>query len=72
MTDSYIDTEYQKLVLAGLRVLPDDTSLSIGLKGNFKKSELVGHVEKNDEIGKQMIEIDKLYLRTLRFSGATQ
>ena len=64
--NSYVDNEFQKLVLARLRALPDDTNLSIGSRGSFDKQELVSHVEQNDEIGKKMIEIDRLYLRALK------
>ena len=66
MSDKYVDEEYRKLVLARLKALPDDTSLSIGSRGSFKKGQLIEHVEENDDIGQQMVEIDKLYLQALK------
>jgi hypothetical protein len=63
---AYIDLEFQKLVRIRLQALPENTSLSIGSLGSFNKQELLEHVEKNDDIGKQMIEIDKMYLQALK------
>jgi hypothetical protein len=61
-----IEREFQKLVMARLRALPDDTSLSMGNGKSYKKEELVGHVENNDDIGQQMVEIDKMYLQAIK------
>jgi hypothetical protein len=63
---AYIDLEFQKLVKVRLQALPENTSLSIGYLGSFSKQELLEHVDKNDDIGKQMIEIDKMYLQALK------
>lgn len=63
---SDIDKQFQQLVLARLQALPQNTSLSIGSVGEYSKAELLEHVEANDEIGQQIIDIDKEYLKALK------
>lgn len=58
----------KELVLARLTVMPQDVSISIGDKSLDKKT-LREHVQSEDEIGKQMMEMDLEFLRDLA-SGA--
>lgn len=58
----------KELVLARLNVMPQDISISIGDK-NLDKKALSEHVESEDEIGKQMMEMDLEFLQDLA-SGA--
>ena len=58
--------EVKNLVIARLEVLPPDVSISIGSQGQFTRDELIVHVEKNDEIGKKIIEVELEYLTLLK------
>lgn len=58
----------KELVLARLNVMPQDISISIGDK-NLDKKELTEHVQSEDEIGKQMMEMELEFLQDLA-SGA--
>lgn len=58
----------KQIVLARLNVMPDDVSVSMGDR-NVGKEELVQHVQSEDEIGKQMMEMDLEFLQDLA-SGA--
>lgn len=73
MTDKTLDqlklTEEEKnklkeLVLARLTVMPQEISISIGDK-NLDKKALTEHVKSEDEIGKQMMEMDLEFLQDL-------
>ena len=55
----------KNLVIARLKVIPDNLKLSIG-GGEYTKDELIKHVEQGDEIGKKIIEIEMSYLRSLK------
>ena len=58
--------EIKNLVIARLEVLPSDVSISIGSQGQFTRDELIKHVEKNDKIGKKIIEVELEYLQKLK------
>ena len=52
----------KELVLARLTVMPQDISISIGDK-NLDKKALTDHVQSEDEIGKQMMEMELEFLQ---------
>ena len=56
----------KRLVKARLLVLPPDALISIGSYGSFTKTELISHVEKDDDIGKIIIGIEMDYLKSLK------
>lgn len=60
------DDEIRKLVIARLQTLSSDRKISIGSEGEFSKEELIESVNKNDEIGKKITEIQLQYLRSLK------
>jgi len=61
-----IDEETRKLVIERLKSFPSDKNISIGEEGSFTKDEIIGHVQKNDEIGKKMVEVELSYLKALK------
>ncbi len=61
-----LDEEIKKLVIARLEVLPSDQKISIGSMGSFSKDEMIEHVEKGDEIGEKIKEVQVNYLRSLK------
>ncbi len=69
MTDQKeVDTEIINLVVARLKTIPPDAHLSVG--GDETKTmnseDLIVEVKKQSEIGKQIIESQLFFLRSLR------
>jgi len=60
------EDEIKKLVIARLMTMPEHLKVSIGGYGMFDKYALISHVEKNDEIGKKIIEMDMHYLKSFK------
>lgn len=63
-----VKNKLKELVLARLTVMPHDVSISIGDK-NLDKKALTKHVQSEDEIGNQMMEMELEFLQDLA-SGA--
>lgn len=61
-----VEREIKNLVIARLKTLPDDKSISVGSEGDFTKEELVKHVEEDDEIGKKIVEAEMNFLRAFK------
>lgn len=61
-----IEQEIRNLVIARLKTLPNDKSISVGSDGDFTKEELIQHVEESDEIGKKIVEAEMNFLRALK------
>jgi len=61
-----IPKDAKELTIARLDVLPSDKKISVGSIGEFTKDELIERVEKGDEIGRKVVEIELNFLRTLR------
>lgn len=59
-------SKIKQLVKARLAVLPSDVLISVGGFGSFSKEEMISHVEKEDEIGRTIAEIEMDYLRSLK------
>lgn len=60
-----ISEDIKNLVIARLETIPPNVEISIGGDGVFTIKELIERVEKQDEIGKKMIEMQLAYLRSL-------
>ena len=58
------DEEVRKLVVARLSVLSPDMYVAIGSDGSFSRDELIQRVEANDEIGKEIADIQLEWLRS--------
>lgn len=58
--------DFKNLVLARIQAMPANTAISIGGGENLSKAELIHHVEQDDEIGRQMVEIEKSFLLALK------
>ena len=59
-------SEAKQIVIARLEVLPKDKKISIGGEGSFSRDELIEHVNKEDKIGKKIIEVEMDFLRSLK------
>ncbi|NQV12731.1 MAG: hypothetical protein HQ530_00310 [Parcubacteria group bacterium] len=60
------DKAVRKLVLARLSILSKNTVISLGQKGSFTRDELVEKVEKGDEVGEKLAEIQLAWLRSFK------
>ena len=58
--------EIKALVIARLKTLPVDKSISIGSDGGLTKEELIQHIEQEDQIGQKIVEIEMNFLRMLK------
>lgn len=56
----------KEIVIERLKTMPEDIGISIGADGNFKREELISSVERGDEIGKKIIEVEMNFLRGLK------
>lgn len=62
-----IEKEIQELVKARLSVMPDNVSISVGAEGEtYTRDELIKHIDKKDDIGKLIIDIDMGFLQALK------
>lgn len=60
------ENEIKELVIARLKTLPSDKKLSVGSSGDFTRDQLIEHVDKKDELGKKIMEVQMEYLRLLK------
>ena len=61
-----LQDDIKQIVLARLRAMPEDSAISIGMDGDFNKHSLIEHVEKNDELGKKITDIQMNYLQSMK------
>lgn len=54
------------LVVARLEALPPNVAMSVGGDGGLDVGELIKRVKACDEVGKQIIEMQLFYLRSLK------
>ncbi len=66
MSEENKKKQIKKLVTERLEVLPSNKSISIGSEGSFSKEDLIESVERGDEIGKKITNIQLKYLRSLK------
>lgn len=62
--DKRIKEDIKKLVIARVRAMSDELGIVIG-STNYSKKEILDSIEKEDEIGKEMVEIQMDYLRDM-------
>jgi hypothetical protein len=57
----------KETVISLLRSLPDDGLMSVGMGSlTLTRDQLIEHIEKDDEIGKKIVDIYMNYLRSLK------
>lgn len=61
-----MEDEIKKLVIARLQTFPEDMSVSVGEQGEYSKDQLIEHVQKGDEVGKTIMDIEMNFLRRLK------
>jgi len=60
------DQDIRQLVIARLRSSTSGRKISIGSAGDFTTAELIDRIEKKDEVGKKVIDIQMAYLRSFK------
>jgi len=61
------DEEIKKIVIARLMVIPENYRLSIGgALEPLSGKDMIMHVEKGDEIGKKIVEIELRFLQAMK------
>jgi len=70
-TNSDIQEDIKKLVLARIQATSDDLRIAIG-SIEYTKEEMIKSVEKGDEVGKEIIDIQMEYLRDMAQGAAYQ
>ncbi len=60
------EQEIKEIVIARLKTLPSDKSISIGSEGDFSRETLIEAIENGSDIGKKMIEVEMSFLRSLK------
>lgn len=68
VADPELMEQLKKLVLERVNVMPDTMRIAVG-EDDFTKSDIMRHIKEEDEVGKQMMEIELGFLRDLA-SGA--
>lgn len=61
-----VSEDIKKLVITRLQLMPPNLKLSVGKYGTFTKEELIERVQKEDEVGKLIIEMQLKYLRSFK------
>lgn len=66
--DSDLKEQLKEITMARIRTISKDTHISLGSE-DYSQEELIRHLEKGDEIGDELIEMNWQYLKDLA-SGA--
>ncbi len=59
------DEDIKQLVKKRLSAMPPEISFSVGNHGDFSRDELILEVEKESEIGKEMIEMQIEFIKKM-------
>ena len=60
------EEEIKQLVIERIKTLPEKTGISVGSRGDFSKDELIASVERGDDVGQKIVEIELNFLRGLK------
>lgn len=60
-----VSQEIVNLVVSRIEAMPPNVELSVGQGGDYTKEQLIDSVRKQDDIGRQMIDVQMEYLRSL-------
>lgn len=66
--DADLKKQLKEITIARIRTVSKDAHISLGSE-DYSSEELIKHLEKNDEIGDELIEMNWQYLKDLA-SGA--
>lgn len=61
-----LNKDMKELVKARLSVLPKNVSVSIGQEGVFNRDELIEHVDKEDDVGQKVTQVEMEFLQAIK------
>ena len=64
--DTVATEDFKELVIARIQSMPDGTTISIGGTDTVTKEDALKHIRSDDQIGKQMLEIEKAFFDLLK------
>lgn len=62
----------REIVLVKLETMPMNYKLSLGNQGIFDKKELIEHINKNDNIGKQILDMELRFMKAISKGEVTR
>jgi len=66
MNKGKIPEKIKELVITKIESnMPSNLKLSIGSYGNLSKEEIIDHIKKEDDIGKQIVEAHMTFLKAV-------
>ena len=66
-----LEEEQRKLVLARFKTLNPDLKLMLGDGKEVTVSDLIKHIEKGDDFGKKVVQVQMKMLKILSSNGVT-
>ncbi|MBI3190955.1 hypothetical protein HYZ41_04610 [archaeon] len=64
MTTDY--EAWKEVVLVRLNSMPDNIEISMGSIGTLSKNDLIEHVERGDDFGQLIVEMQKKYIQSMK------
>ena len=61
-----VDQELKKLVLKRVESMPDTIRVSLGGEVNLGRDDLIAHIKKEDELGKLIVEMQIVYIKSFK------
>jgi len=62
----------KEIVLMNIDSMPSNYKLSLGGKGVFDKNQLIEHINKMDDVGKQILNIESRFLKAVSRGEVTK
>ena len=62
----------KQIVLMKIATMPKNYKLSIGGEGSFNKAQIVEHVNKMDDVGKKILDMELRFIKALSRGEVTK
>ena len=66
MNEKDVSKKERELVIARLEVLSPEICFSSGHSSTISRDDLISHIKKNDELGKNFVNIELEFLRAIK------
>lgn len=63
--EQQIPEALKQIVVARLKLIPNDVKISVGAEGEFTRDELIEKVEQDDRVGRQVAQSQLEFLQAL-------
>lgn len=63
--DSKISEELKELILQRIGIMPPEFKLSIGGKGTFTKQELMDNIQRESDIGREVVNMQLNFIKAM-------